>query len=244
MSRILIIGATSGMAKALAYQYAQQHKDLILAGRDVEDLQRISTDLHVRFGVDVNVELFEALDYASHESFFEKCSQDGNLEGLILAYGYLSEQKEAQERFSEAQKVIEVNFTSCVSILEMAARYFEQQKKGFICVISSVAGDRGRQSNYMYGAAKGGLSVYLQGLRNRLYPSNVQVITVKPGFVDTKMTFGIQGMFLVAKPEDVAKRVTAAIKKGKDTVYTPFFWEWIMLIIKLVPEKIFKRMKL
>lgn len=244
MSRILIIGATSGMAKALAYEYAKQQRNLVLAGRDAEDLARIAGDLQVRFGVDVAVQPFEALDYDSHESFFEKCSAQGGLDGLILAYGYLSEQKEAQERFSEAQKAIEINFTSCVSILEIAARYFELKKKGFICVISSVAGDRGRQSNYMYGAAKGGLSIYLQGLRNRLFPSKVQVVTVKPGFVDTKMTFGIQGMFLVAKPEDVAKRVMAAIHKGKDTVYAPAFWSLIMLIIKMVPEKIFKRLKL
>ena len=162
----------------------------------------------------------------------------------MLAYGYLPNQGEAQQDFNEAKMTIDINYTSCVSILEIAARYFEQQKRGFITVISSVAGDRGRQSNYLYGSTKGALSIYLQGLRNRLYPSGVQVLTVKPGFVDTAMTYGQPGMALVAKPEQIARRVVRAIEKGKDTVYTPAFWTLIMFAVRSIPEKVFKRMKM
>lgn len=140
--------------------------------------------------------------------------------------------------------MIDVNFTSYVSILEKAASYLEQERTGFIGVISSVAGDRGRQSNYIYGSSKGALSVYLQGLRNRLFSSGVHVATIKPGFVDTQMTYGLNGLFLVAKPEDVAKRVYESIRKERDVIYVPGFWAVMMFIIKSIPERIFKRLEL
>jgi short-subunit dehydrogenase len=161
----------------------------------------------------------------------------------VLAFGYLGDQQAARD-FSAGAKVIASNFTGAVSILGYCANYLEQLHRGFIIGISSVAGDRGRQSNYVYGAAKGALSLYLQGLRNRLHPGGVRVITIKPGFVDTAMTYGLPGLFLVASPQNIGERIVAALGKSADVVYLPWFWRYIMLIIKHVPEAIFKRMKM
>jgi short-subunit dehydrogenase len=166
-----------------------------------------------------------------------------NLSGVVLAFGYLGDQQASRD-FKVGAKVITTNFTGAVSVLSYCAKYFETLQKGFIIGISSVAGDRGRQSNYVYGAAKGALSLYLQGLRNRLQASGVRVITIKPGFVDTAMTYGMPGLFLVASPQNIGERIVAALDKSADVVYLPWFWRYIMLIIKLIPEPIFKRMKL
>jgi short-subunit dehydrogenase len=155
----------------------------------------------------------------------------------------LGDQAKGQSDWEEARRILETNFTGCVSLLNILADYFEPRRAGFICALSSVAGDRGRQSNYLYGAAKAGLSAYLQGLRNRLFPAHVKVITVKPGFVDTRMTYGRPGLLLVASPDRVAKGVFRAIVKGKDVVYLPWFWRLIMLIVQSIPEAVFKRLR-
>jgi short-subunit dehydrogenase len=127
--------------------------------------------------------------------------------------------------------------------LNIIANHFEQRHKGFICAVSSVAGDRGRQSNYLYGSAKGALSIYLQGLRNRLHHSQVRVITIKPGFVDTRMTFGRSKLFLLASPDRVARGIYQAVVRGKNVVYLPWFWRYIMLLVRAIPEGIFKRLR-
>jgi hypothetical protein len=154
-------------------------------------------------------------------------------------------QAEAQADFDKARRAIDTNFTGAVSILERFAAVFETRQSGFIVALSSVAGDRGRQSNYIYGASKGGLTVYLEGLRNRLYKAKVQVLTVKPGFMDTKMTYGmpLPGP-LVATPEQAARDIFRALRKGKDTVHVRFFWRYIMLIIRHIPEWQFKKMNI
>ncbi|RXT04519.1 SDR family oxidoreductase [Ammoniphilus sp. CFH 90114] len=244
MKKILILGATSGIAQAIAHHFAKEKTNLILAGRDVSELEAMAQDLQIRHQVEVTPAYFDALDYESHADFIAACTKNVTLDGVVLAYGYMTSQEEAQENFAEARKMMEINYVSTVSLLERVADYMEQQKKGFICVISSVAGDRGRQSNYIYGSTKGALTVYLQGLRNRLFPSGVQVLTVKPGFVDTKMTFGQQGMFLVAQPQAIARAISKSLAKGKHSLYAPSFWALIMLIIKMIPESIFKRLKL
>ena len=166
------------------------------------------------------------------------------MDGAIIAFGYLGQQSKAIHDFAEGQAILNCNFVGACSALAECANYFEAKKKGFIVGISSVAGDRGRQSNYYYGAAKGGLTTFLEGLRNRLYPAGVHVMTVKPGFVDTGMTFGKPGLFLVASPEAVGEAIGKAIAKGKSTLYVPWFWRYIMWIIKAIPETIFKRLKL
>jgi len=245
MKNVLILGATSDIAKAIAHQLARENVNLILAGRNENELNRIAADLQVRYKGNYYPKVFKPTEYEKHNDFFrETVKLLGRLDGVILCYGYLGDQKIAEQDNSMAREIIEINYLSCVSILHVAATYFENLRAGFICAISSVAGDRGRQSNYIYGSAKGALSLFLQGLRNRLSKLGVKVITVKPGFVDTKMTFGHKGMFLVAKPDKVAKDIISAIKKGKPILYTPFFWKWIMLIIKLIPEKIFMRLSL
>jgi decaprenylphospho-beta-D-erythro-pentofuranosid-2-ulose 2-reductase len=245
MKSVLILGATSAMARAAANQLAAESYDVILAGRDLDEIGLIAKDIQVRYGIKATPLYFDALSYDSHPAFFNNCLElSDELQGVLLAYGYLGDQKKGEQDFAEAKTIMEINYTSCVSILTLAANHFEEKKDGFICALSSVAGDRGRQSNYLYGSAKGALSLYLQGLRNRLAKSGVKVITVKPGFVDTKMTFGLEGMFLVAQPEAIAQAINQALKKSKDVVYTPSFWWAIMTIIKMIPEKLFKRMKL
>lgn len=244
MKHVLILGATSGIAKALAYALAERKVCIVLAGRDLDDLNGIARDITLRHDINVGVEYFDALDYQQHESFHRAC-QKYTLDGLLLAYGYLGDQKKAEKDFTEAQRIIESNFVSAVSILHFFASEFESKKKGCIAVISSVAGDRGRKSNYVYGAAKGALSIYLQGLRNRLSNSGVQVVTIKPGFVDTKMTYGmLKNSPLVGSTADVAKDILYGIERNRDIIYTRWFWKYIMLIIKLVPERLFKRLEL
>jgi decaprenylphospho-beta-D-erythro-pentofuranosid-2-ulose 2-reductase len=245
MNNVLILGATSGIASAIAYKLAASEKcSLILAGRNVVQLDHLAKDISIRYDIETHCRLYDATNMDLHEGFFRDCLEIMEIDTVILCYGYLGEQKLGEINFSEAKAIIDVNFTSCVSILSIIATYFETKKNGTICAISSVAGDRGRQSNYLYGSAKGALALFLQGLRNRLSKSNVHVLTVKPGFVDTKMTFGQSGMFLVAKPEIVANDIYKAIIKKKNTLYTPYFWRWIMCIIKSVPETIFKKMSL
>ena len=241
---VLILGATSAIARATAAAFAARGDALYLASRDEDELQRIAADLRLRYGVEVHYGLFDAETTASHEAFFKSFVQDMHyLSGVVLAFGYLGDQQAGRD-FKMAEKIILSNFTGAVSILSHCANYFEPLQRGFIIGISSVAGDRGRQSNYVYGAAKGALSLYLQGLRNRLFASGVRVITIKPGFVDTAMTFGLSGLFLVATPQHIGERIVAALGKSADVVYLPGFWRYIMLIIKHIPEAIFKRMKL
>jgi decaprenylphospho-beta-D-erythro-pentofuranosid-2-ulose 2-reductase len=241
---VLILGATSAIARATAAAFAARGAALYLASRDLDELQRIAADLRVRFGVEVHYGFFDAEATESHEAFMQSVIETMHgISGVVLAFGYLGDQQAARD-FKVGEKIIACNFIGAASILSHCANYFEPMKCGFIIGISSVAGDRGRQSNYVYGAAKGALSLYLQGLRNRLYVSGVRVITVKPGFVDTAMTYGLPGLFLVASPQAIGERIVAALGKSADVVYLPWFWRYIMLIIKHIPESIFKRMKL
>jgi decaprenylphospho-beta-D-erythro-pentofuranosid-2-ulose 2-reductase len=241
---VLILGATSAIARATAVAFAARGAALYLAARDEEELSRIAADLRIRYGVEVRHGQFDAEATDTHAEFFRSVLETmPQLSGVVLAFGYLGDQQAARD-FAVGAKVIVANFTGAASILGLCADHFEQAQRGFIIGIASVAGDRGRQSNYVYGSAKGALSLYLQGLRNRLYPSGVRVITIKPGFVDTAMTFGLPGLFLVASPQYVGKRIVAALDRSADVVYLPWFWRYIMLAIRLIPERLFKRMKL
>jgi len=242
---VLILGATSAIASALAREFAAHKFDLVLGGRDREELSALASDLSLRYRIRAGVLSFDALDTQTHASTLQSfLSGAGNaLEGVVVCMGYLGDQAMGQCDWEEARRILETNFPGCVSALNILANHFEPRRAGFICAISSVAGDRGRQSNYLYGAAKAGLSTFLQGLRNRLFHANVKVITVKPGFVDTRMTYGRPGLFLVASPASVAKGIFRAIAKGKDVVYLPWFWRLIMLIVQSIPEAIFKRLR-
>jgi len=242
---ILILGATSAIARGVAEAFAEQGYALYLASRDEEENQRIAADLGIRYGVAVQYGLFDVQDLASHPEFIRQVEQScGPLAGVVLAVGYLGEQQRAIRECKETQAIIERNYMGPCSILNECANRLESQKEGFIIALSSVAGDRGRQSNYIYGSAKSGLSTYLQGLRNRLHSVGVRVITVKPGFVDSAMTFGKKGLFLVASPQEVGKKIVQSLDKSTDVVYLPWFWRYIMWIICAIPERFFKRLKL
>ncbi|MEL6321031.1 MAG: SDR family oxidoreductase [Cyanobacteria bacterium J06626_14] len=242
---VLIIGATSSIARALAHRLAQQGASLHLAARDQSEIERIVNDLAIRYQVPVSWSLFEADAYAFHQDLIDKAADCmGQLDGIFVSMGELGDQERAQVDVKHACNIIQSNYTGVVSVLSHGANFLEQQGHGFIVGLSSVAGDRGRQSNYVYGSAKGALSLFLQGLRNRLAKSSIHVMTVKPGFVDTKMTFGKSGMFLVASPDQVALGILQALRRRKNVVYVPWFWFGIMSIIRSIPEVLFKKLKL
>ena len=234
---MLILGATSTIARAVAAAFAARGHALLLAGRSAPDLEAEAADLHLRYGVAVRVCLIDALDCQSHGPVLDAAlaALDEPLAGAVVAIGYLGDQTRA---------ILDTNFTACVSLCNHLANRLAAQGSGFLCVLASVAGDRGRQSNYLYGAAKGGLSIYLQGLRNRLHGAGVRVITIKPGFVDTPMTFGRPGLFLVASPAAAGRGIYRAVARGRDVAYVPGFWWGIMLIIRSIPERVFKRLHL
>jgi len=217
----------------------------VLAGRDLTELERIASDIRLRFASNVQV---TELDLDNTESLATRWSDieaaHGDFDGVLMAAGWMPEDNDAMRRDTPALQVITSNFTGPGALLNADADVFEARKKGFIVGISSVAGDRGRQSNYLYGAAKGGFGIYLAGLRNRLFASGVPVLTIKPGFVDTRMTWGLPGLFLVADPMQLGEQIVQAQAAGKNTVYLPSFWRLIMLIIQHVPEFVFKRLKL
>jgi len=243
---VLILGATSAIASALAREFAAHKFDLVLGGRDREELCALASDINLRCGVRTGILPLDVLDTRAHAASLQSylAGTDNALAGAVICIGHLGEQAKGQSDWEEARLILETNFTGCVWALNILANHFELRRAGFICAISSVAGDRGRQSNYLYGAAKAGLSVYLEGLRNRLFAAGVKVITFKPGFVDTRMTYGRSGLFLVATPEKVAKGMFRAIIKGREVVYLPWFWRPIMLVVKSIPEVIFKRMRM
>jgi short-subunit dehydrogenase len=242
----LVLGASSAIARAFARVAAADGADVILAGRDRDDLDKSAADIALRSGRRAIVLDFDALDYASHESVIARAREaagTGTL-NLFLAFGMMPAQAEIDVNAKLAFRTIESNYVGAVSILQAAAPVFEAQKRGAVVAISSVAGDRGRVKNYVYGSAKAGLTAYLQGLRARLFRSGVSVTTVKPGFVDTAMTWGLPGLFLVASPDAVARACLKAARRGKEEIYFPFFWWGIMTIIRNIPERIFKRLSI
>ena len=243
MSYILIVGAKSDIAKEIAKVYAKNGYNLYLGARDVKELTEFAQDIITK--TQNNIELLELdiLDYKSHQLFYNNLKEKPI--GIISAVGYLGNQKEAQSNFDEAQKIIDTNYTGVMSLFNIVANDFENRKSGFIIGISSVAGERGRGTNYIYGSAKAGFTAYLSGLRNRLCNSKVDVLTVIPGFVNTQMTKNMNlPKILTAQPKDVALDIYKAQQKRKDTIYTKSIWRWIMLIIRNIPEFKFKEMKL
>ena len=242
---VLVLGGSSAIVRATTAELAQRGYDIYLAGRDPQELSRDAADLMHRHQIDVAHAHFDADRMDAFDGFFRQVLEHtGGIAGVVLGYGYLGGQALAAQSDEETLLIIERNFTSAARVLNRCAAELERQQHGFIIGIGSVAGDRGRQSNYTYGAAKGALSLYLEGLRNRLFRSGVKVLTVKPGFVDTAMTFGLPGMFLVASPQYVGARIVRALEKGRHVIYVPWFWRYIMLIIRHIPETIFKRLSL
>lgn len=245
MRRVLILGATSAIAMEAARIFASKGDRLFLVARNTERLTAVAEDLRLRGASQVEIETLDLNDFDRHEGLVDEAnSRLGGLDTALIAHGTLGDQKESEKSWPMAEAEIRTNFLSAASLLTHLANRFEAQKHGAIAVISSVAGDRGRQSNYVYGAAKAGLTAFTDGVRNRLFAAGVTVVTVKPGFVDTPMTAHVKKGPLFAKPDVVARGIYQAMTGGKNVVYLPGFWRLIMAIVKSVPESIFKRLKL
>jgi short-subunit dehydrogenase len=246
MKHVVMLGATSGIARVLAVEFARRGYGLVLAARELEEAQALASDLRLRHGATAHALAFDAHAHQTHARFWEESCKaaGGEVGGAVVCFGYLGDQQLAEKDFGEARRILDTNFTDAVSILEVAAGWFESRRSGFICVLSSVAGDRGRASKSMYGAAKAGLSTYLEGLRQRLFRSGVSVTTVKPGTIDTQMTYGQSDVPLVSRPERIARPIVRAALKGRAVAYVPGFWRWIMLVVRCIPDFIFRRMRI
>jgi decaprenylphospho-beta-D-erythro-pentofuranosid-2-ulose 2-reductase len=243
MSTALILGARSDIAQALAHRFAREGWNLILAARGADTLEDACRDLALRYRIDARPAEFDALRREGHADWFGAIAPTPDL--TVCVFGYLGDADKARRDEGEANRILATNYNGAVSILDAAAQAYEELGRGAIIGISSVAGDRGRQSNYHYGSAKAGLSAYLSGLRNRLAPAGIPVLTVKPGFVVTRMTEGMDTpASLTASPQQVADTVFRAFLKQRSVVYTLWPWRWIMLIIRAIPEPLFKRLKL
>ena len=243
MATVLLLGATSDMAVAIARKLADKGNNIQLAARNVNRLQALQSDISVRYNVNCTVHEFDATNFDSHASFYQSLSPKPDI--TICVFGYMCDNITAVKNWNETQQMINSNYTGAVSILNIIAEDYAAKKSGTIVGISSVAGERGRQSNYIYGSAKAGFTAYLSGLRNRLYHDNVHVVTVLPGFVNTKMTAELNlPPLLTANTEQVADAVEKAIRKKQNVVYVKWFWKWIMKIIKTIPENMFKKKKL
>ncbi|MCS3861640.1 short-subunit dehydrogenase [Salinibacter ruber] len=245
-ANVLIVGATSTIARHAAGELASRGARLHLAARDEAEAERIGQDLAVRRGAEVSWDSFEATDYEGHERLLDRATEAmGGLDGLLVAVGMLGDQARAEDDPAHLREVIEINYSAPASLITAAANRFEKQGRGWIAALSSVAGDRGRPTNYAYGSAKAGLTAFLEGLRGRLHESGVHVLTAKPGPTDTKMTFGMDDPPpLMAEPERVAGQVAQAIEEGKDVCYAPPIWRYIMAAIRLIPASVFKKLDL
>jgi decaprenylphospho-beta-D-erythro-pentofuranosid-2-ulose 2-reductase len=243
MPTVLILGASSDMAIAIAEKFAANNYHLQLAARKVERLSPLKSNLEIRYQVKAELVEFDATDFNSHTSFYNNLSQKPDI--AVCVFGYMKDNEKVMADQQETLQTIHTNYTGAVSILNIIAADFTTRKNGTIVGISSVAGLRGRQSNFIYGSAKAGFTAYLSGLRNKLFHSNVHVVTVLPGFVYTKMTEELNlPKLLTAQPKDVADIVYKAVQKKKNIVYAKWFWKWIMLIITSIPESMFKKKKL
>ena len=242
MTKILIIGATSSIAEHCARIWAARGDELYLVARNEERLKTIAADLKVRGAANAHCHCLDLKDMGSHAAMLDAAEAAmGGVDTVLIAHGTLSNQKACERSVEETLAEINTNALSAISLLTHIANRFEAKRAGTIAVISSVAGDRGRSSNYVYGSAKAMVTAFTSGLRQRLHKSNVAVVTIKPGFVDTPMTAAFKKGLLWAKPPKVAVAIVEAIDKEKNEVYIPAFWFFIIAFIKSIPEIIFKK---
>lgn len=243
MSTVLILGATSDIGYAIARKFASEKYDVQLAARNVDALSPFQSDIEIRYGVKCSLHPFDALDFRSHAVFYNALQPKPDV--TVYVIGYMNDNEKVINEWEESLRTINTNYTGAVSILNLIASDYAARKRGTIVGISSVAGNRGRQSNYIYGSAKSAFTAYLSGLRNKLYHDHVHVMTVLPGFVYTKMTEHLKlPAILTAKPESVADAIYNGVRNKKDVIYVKWFWKWIMMIITNIPESIFKKKKL
>ncbi len=241
--RVLIVGATSAIAQEAAKEFAADGDKLFLVARNADKLQVVANDLSVRGAAQMETAVLDVNDTDRHAEVLARAADSlGGLDVALIAHGTLSDQPACEKDVSLTLREMQTNFLSVVSLLTLLANRFEAQRHGTIAVISSVAGDRGRKSNYVYGAAKAGVTAFLSGLRGRLDAAGVRVITIKPGMVDTPMTAHLEKGALFASAEAVGKGVYRAIVSGQEVVYLPWFWWVIMTVLRHVPESIFKKL--
>lgn len=243
--RVLILGASSALAHETAKRFAQDGADLVLVARSPYKLETIRGDLNVRGAKEIETIVADLADVSRHQEIMEAALKPfAGLDMALLAYGTLGDQQLCEQNVEVALQEFNNNCTSVISLLTLLGNYFEQQGRGCIAVISSVAGDRGRKSNYVYGAAKGAVTVFAQGLRNRLAKKGVAVVTIKPGMVDTPMTAHMRKGLLFANAQKVGQGIYEAMLKRKDVVYLPGYWRYVMWLIKSIPESRFKKMNI
>jgi decaprenylphospho-beta-D-erythro-pentofuranosid-2-ulose 2-reductase len=217
---------------------------VILAGRDLEDLERTAGDIRVRHGQRADVMAFDALATDGHAAFARACRDKGETLNLYLAFAEMPPQAALEMDVALARRTVEATYVGAVSALLHFLPLFDAQKGGRIVVVGSVAGDRGRPKNFVYGSAKAGLHAFAEGLRGRLFRTGAGVTLVKPGYIDTAMTWGQPGQFLVGSPRACARACRRAALKGRETLYFPGFWRWIMLIIRNMPDRVFKKLSI
>lgn len=240
---ILLLGANSDIATAIGREFASKGSNIFLASRNIKNMEAETRHLELLYKVKSKFFYFDASDFDSHNNFLN--SIDENIDGVVICFGNMPIQEDAQKNFELTKECLEVNYVGAVSILEILARYFIKKKNGWIVGVSSVAGDRGRGSNYIYGSSKAALTTYLQGLNHRLSSHNIHVMLVKPGFVETKLTAELDlPSILTASKEEVAKNIFKALSKQKNEIYIRPIWRFIMILIKLLPYWIFKRSNL
>jgi decaprenylphospho-beta-D-erythro-pentofuranosid-2-ulose 2-reductase len=243
MPTVLILGATSDIGTATAKKFASEKYDVQLAARNEEQLKPLQSDLRIRYDIQSSAYSFDAEKFDTHQSFYNSLSPKPDV--TVYVVGYMNDNEKVISDWNESLKTIQANYTGAVSILNIVAADYASRNAGTIVGISSVAGNRGRQSNYIYGSAKAALTAYLSGLRNKLYHSKAHVLTVLPGFVYTKMTGHLQlPKILTAQPEEVANAIYEGVIRKKNIVYVKWFWKWIMFLIVSMPENIFKKKKL
>ena len=242
-SNILALGATSAIAEATLRLFAERGARFFLVARNPDKLAAVAGDLLTRGASHVATHVMDLDDTAAHSAMLAAAAENlGTIELALLAHGVLGDQLQAEASFPIAEAILGTNFIAPVSLITWLANYFEASHQGTLAVISSVAGDRGRKSNYVYGASKGALNIFVDGVRNRIDRSGVHVLTIKPGFVATPMTAHLPQNALFATPSKVAVGIFNAVKKRKDVVYVPAFWAVIMLILRMVPRRIFKKL--
>ncbi|SEM34059.1 Short-chain dehydrogenase [Luteibacter sp. UNCMF331Sha3.1] len=245
MQRVLIIGATSAIAEATARLYAERGARLHLVARNRPKLDAIADDLLVRGAPEVTHAALDVGDFSAHAAVIDEAWRAlGDVDVVLVAHGTLPDQAACESSVDTALAEFAVNGTSTIALLTLIANRMQTAGRGTIAVISSVAGDRGRASNYLYGSAKAAVSTFLSGLRQRMAKHGVDVVTIKPGFVDTPMTRDFKKGALWAKPEVIAEGIVHAVDKGRPVAYLPWFWFGVMTIIRCIPEFLFKRLSL
>jgi decaprenylphospho-beta-D-erythro-pentofuranosid-2-ulose 2-reductase len=243
--KILVLGATSGMAEAACRLWANRGDHLFLVARNAQKLTAVAADMRVRGAGSVETAVADLDDTAKHpELLAHAVNSLAGLDIAFLALGVLGDAKAAEQNFAEANRIVQTNYVSAVSLLTWLGNFCAQRHHGTLAVLSSVAGDRGRKSNYVYGSSKAALSTFVDGLRNRIDREGVRVMTIKPGPVKTAMTEGMDVKSGMADVEDVAETLVKCIDKGTDVVYVPGKWRLIMTIIRAIPESIFKKLNL